>query len=94
MSNTLSSSRKKTQILVGTALFTAIVAVLQFAGAFIRFGTFSISLVLMPIVVGAAMFGVMSGAWLGFVFGAVVLFLGVAPPGFAVIVWGTGIKVF
>ncbi len=93
MSNTLSSSRKKTQILVGTALFTAIVAVLQFAGAFIRFGTFSISLVLMPIVVGAAMFGVMSGAWLGFVFGAVVLISGDAAPFMAISVWGTVITV-
>lgn len=93
MSNTLSSSRKKTQILVGTALFTAIVAVLQFAGAFIRFGTFSISLVLMPIVVGAAMFGVMSGAWLGFVFGVVVLISGDAAPFMAISVWGTVITV-
>ena len=57
-----------------TGLLTAIVIVLQFLGSFIKFGPFSISLVLIPIVVGAALFGVGAGAWLGFVFGAVVLF--------------------
>jgi len=62
--------------LVGTALLTAIVVVLQMLGSFIRFGPFSISLVLVPIVVGAALYGSMAGLWLGFVFGAVVLFSG------------------
>ncbi len=62
--------------MVGTALFTAIVVILQFIGFFLRFSTFSISLVLMPIVVGAAMYGVVTGMWLGLVFGAVVLFTG------------------
>ena len=63
-------------ILVGAALFTAIVVVLQFLGFFLRFTTFSISLVLMPIVVGAALYGVFTGAWLGLVFGVVVLLTG------------------
>lgn len=78
-----------TRTLVGVAIFTAIVFVLQFfLGAFIRFGTFSISLVLIPIVVGAALYGPLWGAWLGFFFGFVVLisgdaavFLGVNPLG-------------
>ena len=56
------------------ALFTAIVIVLQLLGSFVRFGPFSISLVLIPIVVGAALYGSWAGAWLGFVFGMVVLF--------------------
>ena len=43
-------TRIKTRTLTGVALFTAIVAVLQLVGAFIRFGPFSISLVLVPIV--------------------------------------------
>lgn len=69
-------SRFNTRTLVGLGLLTAIVIVLQFIGASIRFGTFSVSLVLMPIVVGAALFGVGAGAWLGLVFGIVVLLSG------------------
>ena len=65
-----------TQKLVLLALLTAIVVVLQFLGAFIRFGPFSISLVLLPIAVGAALSGVSAGGWLGLVFGFVVLFSG------------------
>lgn len=72
MSNA-NTKRFNTRTLVGVALLTAIVVVLQLLGSFIRFGTFSISLVLMPIVVGAALFGVWAGAWLGFVFAVVVL---------------------
>lgn len=70
------SSAQKTHNLVGVALFTAIVVVLQLLGAFIKFGPFSISLVLIPIVVGAAVYGVRAGAWLGFVFGVAVLLSG------------------
>lgn len=62
-----------TRQLVTAAVLTAIVVVLQFMGSFIKFGPFSISLVLIPIVVGAAVCGVGCGAWLGFVFGAIVL---------------------
>lgn len=66
----------KTKSMVGVGLFTAIVVVLQFLGGGIRFGMFSISLVLVPIVVGAALYGFKSGAWLGFAFGAAVLLSG------------------
>ena len=55
------------------ALFTAIVIVLQMLGSFVRFGVFSVSLVLIPIVVGAALYGAWAGAWLGFVFSVAVL---------------------
>ena len=65
-----------TQKIVGLGLFTAIVVVLQLLGSFIRFGTFSISLVLVPVVIGAALYGAGAGAWLGFVFGVVVLLSG------------------
>ncbi len=65
--------RMNTRTLTGLALFTAIVVVLQLLGGFIRFGPFSISLVLVPIVVGAALYGWSAGAWLGFVFSIVVL---------------------
>ena len=66
----------KTKNMVGVGLFTAIVMVLQFVGGGIKFGVFSISLVLVPIVVGAALYGWRSGAWLGFAFGAAVLLSG------------------
>ena len=48
----MNDTRIKTKTLTGLALFTAIVIVLQLLGSFIRFGPFSISLVLIPIVVG------------------------------------------
>ena len=66
----------KTRTLTGVALFTAIVAALQFLGSFIRFGPFSVSLVLIPIVVGAALYGPGAGAWLGFAFGLAVILSG------------------
>ena len=61
----MESKRFNTRKLTGLALLTAVVVILQFLGAFIRFGPFSISLVLIPIVVGAALYGVLAGAWLG-----------------------------
>lgn len=66
----------KTKTMVGIGLFAAIVMVLQFLGGGIKFGIFSISLVLVPIVVGAAVYGWKAGAWLGFMFGAAVLLSG------------------
>ena len=66
----------KTKNMVGVGLFTAIVVVLQFLGGGIRFGMFSISLVLVPIVVGAALYGWKSGVCLGFAFGVAVLLSG------------------
>ena len=66
----------KTKSIVGIGLFTAIVVVLQLLGGGIRFGIFSISLVLVPIVVGSAIYGWKAGAWLGLAFGLTVLFSG------------------
>ena len=85
---------KSTQIsgtrrLTGMAILTAIVIVLQLLGSFIRFGPFSISLVLVPIVIGAALYGAWAGGWLGFVFGAVVLLSGDAAAFLAVNPAGT-----
>lgn len=65
-------SHKQIQKMVGLAIFTAVVIVLQLLGSFIKVGTFSISLVLIPIVVGAAVYGAGAGAFLGGVFGVVV----------------------
>jgi len=55
------------------ALFTAIIVVLQLVATFVKIGTFSVTLVLIPIVVGAAVYGPKSGAYFGGVFGLVVL---------------------
>jgi len=60
------------------ALLTAIVFVLQMPAAMINFGVFNVTLVLMPIAIGAALVGVYAGAWLGLVFGFVVLMYGQA----------------
>jgi uncharacterized membrane protein len=59
--------------MVGIAIFIAIIIVLQLLGSFVKFGSFSISLVLIPIVVGAAMYGAAAGAIFGATFGVVVL---------------------
>lgn len=83
----MSKTREKTLMLAVMGVLTAIVIVLQALAIGIRFGTFSITLVLIPIVVGAALYGWKAGAWLGFVFGVVVLmndagaFLAVSVPG-------------
>lgn len=78
---------KTTQTVVGLGVLTAIVIILQALALNIRFGVFSITLVLVPIIVGAALYGYKAGAWLGLVFGVVVLltdagvFLAVNVPG-------------
>lgn len=66
----------KTAKIVGIGLFTAIVIVLQLVASAIKFGPFSITLVLAPIVIGAALYGIGAGAWLGCVFGVSVLISG------------------
>lgn len=69
-------SKTSTAKMVLGAVLTAIVIVLQLLGAFIKFGPFSVSLVLIPIVIGSALCGIGTGAFLGFVFGLVVLLSG------------------
>lgn len=69
----MSNSTEKTRRLVGLSIFTALVVVLQLVATFVKIGTFPVTLTLVPIVVGAALYGPRAGAWLGFVFGVVVL---------------------
>ena len=65
---------KNTKKLAMTGILTAIVIVLQVLAVALRpTGIFTISLVLIPIVIGAALYDEIVGAWLGFVFGVVVL---------------------
>ena len=73
MRETETNSLRKTKTLLGMAIFTAIVVVLQLIASFVKFGFFTPSLVLIPIVIGTAIYGIKAGAWLGFVFGVVVL---------------------
>ncbi len=73
--------------LTGLGILTALVIVLQVFTTFVHFGPFSITLALVPIVVGAAMYGIGAGAWLGAVFSLVVLIMcitGGDPGGFMV----------
>ena len=71
----MTNRKQKTETLVLGAVFTALVVVLQLLGSFIHLGPFSISLVLFPIVIGAATCGWKMGGWLGFVFGVAVLLM-------------------
>lgn len=68
--------KTKTQKVVGMGLFTAIIVALQMLASAIKFGPFSITLVLAPIVIGAALYGIGAGAWLGLTFGVTVLISG------------------
>ncbi len=85
--------RMSTETLVLGAVLTALVFILQMMGSFIHLGPFSISLVLIPIVIGAATCGTKISTWLGLVFGVAVLASGDAAAFLAVDVPGTIIVV-
>ncbi len=77
---TTSKKGSSTLKMVELAILSTIIIVFQLSGTAIKlvaFGGTSISLVLIPIVLGAALLGPKAGAWLGFVFGAVTYFMGV-----------------
>lgn len=90
-------NRKKinTKKLVLLAVLTAMVVLLQMLAIFMRplFPMFTVSLVLMPIVIGAALAGKLAGLWLGFAFGLVVLISGDANAFFVIHPAGTVITV-
>lgn len=86
--------KKQTKTLVLGSVMTALVIILQLIGtATTFFGPFSTAVALIPIVIGAAMCGTAVGAWLGFVFGVVVLVSGGAALFFAFDVPGTFVTV-
>lgn len=65
-------TRRQVEQLALLALLTAMVAVLAYFGGFIKIGGLaSISLTLIPVVIGAALCGPWAGAWLGAVAGAI-----------------------
>ncbi|MBE6678596.1 MAG: ECF transporter S component [Ruminococcaceae bacterium] len=78
-----------TKKLVLLAILSAIVAVLAYYGGFIKIGGLaSISLTLIPVVIGSTLCGPMAGAWLGSVAGAIffltpdaAFWLGLSVPG-------------
>ena len=73
----MNKRRMSTEALVLGAAMTALVIVLQSLAVYTTFfGPFSTAVALVPIVIGAAMCGSGIGAWLGFVFGVVVLATG------------------
>ena len=96
---TSTKNKEQIQKLALLALLTAMVAVLAYFGGFIKIGGLaSISLTLIPIVLGAALCGPTSGAWLGAVSGAVffmtadsAFWLGLSVPGTIITVMTKGI---
>ena len=98
----MQTKRKKSEQikqLVLLALFTAMVAVLAYFGGFIKIGSLaSISLTLIPVVIGAALCGPAAGAWLGAVAGVVffatadaMFWFGLSVPGTVITVMVKGI---
>ena len=88
-----------TEKIVLLSLFTALVAILAYFGGFIKIGGLaSISLTLIPVVLGAAMCGPWAGAWLGGVSGVVffmtadaAFWMGLSIPGTIITVMVKGI---
>ncbi len=74
---TKANSRGKLSRMAGLSIFTAVIVVLTVLCTFVRFGPFSITLALAPIIIGAAMYGAGADAYLGGVFGFVVLLTGI-----------------
>ena len=91
--NNTKTNKMSTNTLVLSAVLTALVVILQFMGSFVKLGPFSVSLVLIPLVIGAATCGALTGAWLGLVFGAIVLISGDAGAFLGVNVLGTIVTV-
>lgn len=60
--------------LVGTAILAAVVISLQLLLGSIKFGPFNITFTLIPIILGAILYGAFSAAFLGAVFGLMVCF--------------------
>ena len=88
------ANRKKTETITLAAVMTALVIVFQCLATYTTFfGPFSTAIGLIPIIIGAALCGPVIGAWLGLVFGIVVLATGGAALFFAFSIPGTLITV-
>ena len=92
MKNTRNSTR--TRQLVLAAMMTTLVIVFQVLATYTTFfGPFSTAIGLIPIAIGACICGPLVGAWLGLVFGIVVIATGNAALFFAFSVFGTVVTV-
>ena len=99
MNKVNSKRQRRIKNLTFMAVFTALVAILAYLGGFIKIGGLaSISLTLIPVVLGAALCGPSAGAWLGAVAGAVffmtadsAFWLGLSIPGTIITVMVKGI---
>lgn len=96
---TTNQRRMDTRRLTLLAILTALVAILAYLGGFIKIGGLaSISLTLIPVVLGAALCGPVAGAWLGGVAGVVffmtadsAFWLGLSIPGTIITVMIKGV---
>ena len=96
---TTNKRRMETKKLTLVAVFTAHVAILAYLGGFIKIGGLaSITLTLIPVVLGSALCGPTAGAWLGGVAGAVffmtadaAFWLGLSIPGTIITVMVKGV---
>ncbi len=88
------NKRLATETMVLGAMMTALVVILQCLATYTTFfGPFSTAVALVPIVIGAALCGTGVGAWLGLVFGGVVILTGNAALFLAFSVPGTVVTV-
>ena len=74
----MSNTKTKSMNAALLGMFTAVVIVLQLLSYLIKIGTFNLSLVLIPIVLAAVMYGPKYASILGGVFGVIVVLASVA----------------
>ena len=67
------TNSQKIKKLVGLATLTALVVGLQFLSNYVSFGSVSITLALIPVAVGAILYGPLAGLFLGAVMGGIAL---------------------
>ena len=68
----MENTRKQTRNTAVLGMFAAVIVVLQLLSYAIKIGAFNLSLVLIPIVLGAYLYGAKTGAVLGGIFGLTV----------------------
>ena len=66
-------NQKRVRVIAGSAILTALIVVFQIIGNYVQFGMISINLSLLPIALGAILYGPLVGFILGSINGALVL---------------------